>query len=123
MHIPKRLLVVDDEETLTFSLYQAFSKAPIACEVVTASSGDAAWQFFQQKSFDVVITDLAMPGLSGLDLLRKIKTVNFRTQVIIITAYGSEDKREASKKLGAADFVEKPFDIFDLRNKVMEMLK
>jgi len=123
MRTTRRLLIVDDEETLTFSLYQAFRKAPVLSEVVTAASGDAAWQLFQKKPFDLVITDLAMSGLSGVDLLRKIKMCNPETAVIIITAYGSEERRAEAKKLGASDFVEKPFDIFDLRNKVLRMLE
>lgn len=119
----KRLLIVDDEETLTFSLYQTFITAPIECEVVTAVSGEEALKRLEKTLFDLVITDLAMPGINGLDLLSTIKTKNADTQVIVITAYGSDEREEEAYQRGADFYIEKPFDIRELKNLVIKMLE
>ena len=119
----KRLLIVDDEETLTFSLYQTFITAPIECEVVTASTGEEALERFQKTPFDLVITDIAMPGISGLDLLSWIKNQYSDTQVIVITAYGSDEREEEAYELGADFYIEKPFDIRELKRLVIKMLE
>ena len=122
MNSLKRLLIVDDEETLTFSLYQTFINAPIDCEVVTAASGEEALDRFEKNPFDLVITDLAMPGMSGLDLLKSIKSQKADTQVVIITAYGSEEREVSAYKYGADKYLEKPFDIREIKDLVLKML-
>lgn len=119
----KRLLIVDDEETLTFSLYQTFINAPVECEVVTASSGDEALQMIEEKPFDVVITDIAMPGIDGLDLLSAIKAKNPDTRVIVITAYGSDERQEQAFQRGAEEYVEKPFDLHEIKDLVFKMVR
>lgn len=119
----KKILIVDDEETLTFSLYQAFIKAPYDCEVVTASSGEEALEKFDDSYFDLVITDIAMPGIDGLELLSIIKSRSPETRVIIITAYGTDEREERAYKIGADKYIEKPFDISELRNLVFKMIE
>lgn len=118
----KKILIVDDEETLTFSLYQAFIKAPYDCEVVTASSGEEALEKFDTQRFDLVITDIAMPGIDGLELLSIVKSRSPETKVIIITAYGTDEREERAYKIGADKYIEKPFDISELRNLVFKMI-
>lgn len=118
----KKILIVDDEETLTFSLYQAFIKAPYDCEVVTASSGEEALEKFDAQMFDLVITDIAMPGIDGLELLSIIKSRSPETKVIIITAYGTDEREERAFKIGADKYIEKPFDISELRNLVFKLI-
>ena len=118
----KRLLIVDDEETITFSLYRAFIKAPVDCEVITAESGEEAWERIQEKPFDVVITDLAMPGMDGFELLKRLKQEFPTTRVIIITAYGSDEKEQRAYAIGADKYLEKPFDINELKNLVFQWM-
>ncbi len=118
----KRLLIVDDEETITFSLYRAFIKAPVDCEVITAESGEEAWERIQEKPFDVVITDLAMPGMDGFELLKRLKQEFPATRVIIITAYGSDEKEQRAYAIGADKYLEKPFDINELKNLVFQWM-
>ena len=65
MSDPKRLLIVDDEEILTFTLCQTFIKAPITCEVQTAASAAEALEKCVEKPFDLIVTHIAMPGMSG----------------------------------------------------------
>ncbi|MHB2147547.1 response regulator [Calditrichota bacterium LG25] len=119
----KRILIVDDEETITFSLYQSFILSKEPFEVVTAESGEEALEKFLEKPFHLVITDIFLPGISGFDLIREIKKTHAQTKFIVITAYGSDDKKEEARKEGAQLYVEKPYDIRDFKKKVMEMLK
>lgn len=122
MSNPKKLLIVDDEEALTFSLYQIFINVPLECEVLTASSGEEALEKIEKNHFDIVITDIAMPGLNGLDLLSMIKAREPRTKVIVITAYGSDDRKEQAYNRGAESYIEKPFDLYEIRDLVLKLL-
>lgn len=123
MNNVKRLLVVDDEETLTFSLYQTFIKAPLDCEVITASTGEEALERFEEAPFDVVITDVAMPGMSGLDLVSMLKRKKPDIRIIVITAYGSPEVNQQVVEQGAEMYIEKPFDIHELKQIVIKMLE
>jgi DNA-binding NtrC family response regulator len=118
----RRLLIVDDEETLTFSLYQSFILAKQNYEVVTASSGEEALEKIKEKPFDLVISDISMPGMSGLDLLSFIRQINPHTKVIIMTAYGSDEKREEAFDKGAVGYIEKPFEIREVKQMVLNAL-
>ena len=118
----KKILIVDDEETLTFSLYQAFIKAPYDCEVTTASSGEEALEKFDDEFFNLVVTDIAMPGIDGLELLSIIKSRSPDTRVIIITAYGTDEREERAYKMGADKYLEKPFDISELESSVEKLI-
>jgi YesN/AraC family two-component response regulator len=122
MRNTKRILIVDDEEALTFSLYQTFINLPVECEVITAASGEEAQERINKYKFDIVITDIAMPGLDGLDLLSRIKLKSPDTRVIIITAYGSDERKEQAYIRGAENYIEKPFDLNQIRDIVIKML-
>ena len=118
----KRMLIVDDVETLTYSLYQSFILAKHDYEVVTASSGEEATTKLAEKNYDLVITDISMPGMSGLELLTNIKQNYPGIEVIIMTAYGSPEKKEEAFDSGAKYYVEKPFEIKEMKQMVMEIL-
>lgn len=119
----KKMLIVDDEETLTYSLYQSFILEKKDYEVVTAASGEEASKKLAGSPFDLVITDISMPGMSGLELLSLIKEKYPETEVIVITAYGSEEKKEESLQKGARYYIEKPFEIKKIKKLVMELLQ
>jgi DNA-binding NtrC family response regulator len=119
----KKMMIVDDEETLTFSLYQSFILAQQNYEVVTASSGEEASAKLKSNRFDLVITDISMPGMSGIDLLNLIKENYPDTEVIIMTAYGSDEKREEAMRNGARYYIEKPFEIKEFKQLVMDLLQ
>ena len=118
----KKLMIVDDEETLTYSLYQSFILARQDYEVVTAASGEEASIKLQKINFDLVITDISMPGMSGLELLALIRRKYPQTAVVVMTAYGSEDKKDEAMNLGARSYIEKPFEIKEIKKLVMEIL-
>ncbi|MBI4848479.1 MAG: sigma-54-dependent Fis family transcriptional regulator [Nitrospirae bacterium] len=104
-----RILVVDDEKFITKSLKQHLEKE--GHEVFTADSGDDGLEVFQAESPDIVILDLRMPGMSGMETLEAMKKSNSEAVVIIITAHGDIGTAVSAIKLGAYDFVEKPFDL------------
>ena len=119
----KKMLIVDDEETLTYSLYQSFIISQRDYEVVTAATGEEAAEKLSDMKFDLVITDIKMPGMDGLELLSLIKSKYPATDVIVMTAYGSEEKKEEALKKGARFYIEKPFEIKEIKQLVMELLQ
>ncbi len=119
---PKRLLIVDDEETLTFSLYQSFIISKNDYEVVTAASAEEALMKMQDNPFHLILSDISMPGMSGLQLLENVGKLYPETVVIIMTAYGSDEKKEEAFALGAVHYIEKPFEIKEVKRLVMNIL-
>ncbi|MBI5511125.1 MAG: sigma-54-dependent Fis family transcriptional regulator [Deltaproteobacteria bacterium] len=101
------VLLVDDEQTIVLALRDSLKDA--GATVVTASSGDQALNVLAAKHYDVVISDVRMPGLSGMDLLRKLKQAAEYTEVILMTAYANIEHAVAAMKIGAYDYVTKPF--------------
>ncbi len=104
-----KILVVDDEEMKRISLEADLEGK--GHRVVSRPDGESALRALERENFDVVVADLKMPGLSGLDLLRHLKKVPGRgPEVILITAYGSIPLAVEAMKLGAYDFLTKPFN-------------
>jgi len=104
----EKVLIVDDE---LFSR-EYFQKilAKTAFSVETASNGSEGLSFFRESLFDLVILDIRLPDADGIDILKQIREMNPLTPVIIITAYGTVENAVSAMKLGAFDFLMKPFD-------------
>ncbi|MBN2417401.1 response regulator [bacterium] len=118
----KRILIVDDEEDLTWSLSRKLKRDKSDLEVFCANTGTGALQFLADNSVDLVLTDLRMPGLSGLQLLNEIRAKYPLINVIVMTAYGSAEVREAIDRWGDTEYIEKPFEIQELRSMVFKLL-
>lgn len=118
---PRRILVVDDKANMRQMLETAFADHGYAVE--TAANGAEAISKLQLAPFDVVITDMNMPEGTGLDVLRAAKAVSSDTGVIIVTAYGTIDTAVEAMRLGAYDFVTKPFRLSDIERKVARILR
>jgi len=101
-----RVLVVDDEEGIRSFLSEALQMDDH--EVLQAADGQEALQILGKRSFHVLITDLKMPRLDGMQLLRKLRTEQPELQVIMLTAHGSIDSAVEAMKLGAFDYLQKP---------------
>ncbi len=116
-----RVLVVDDEasmrELLTILLRQE------GYDVVTADGGEAAVGLLGRETFDLVITDLRMAGADGLDVLRAAREQAPRTVVLVVTAYASTESAVEAMKLGAYDYVTKPFKVDELKVTVTNALE
>src|SRR6266481_6410364 len=115
------ILVVDDERTIGIAIQRLLSGH--GYQVETALSGEEAVEKLQHAAFHLVITDLNLKKLTGMDLLRWIKQHAPETAVIMITAYGSEKIAVEAMKLGAADYVPKPFDNDELELVVERLLE
>ena len=116
-----KILVIDDESFITKSLKQHLEKESL--EVLTAESGEEGLEVFRSEIPDVVLLDLNMPGMSGIETLEAMRKINNEVVIIIITAHGDIETAVSAIKLGAHDFVEKPFEldrISVLINKAME---
>ncbi len=116
-----RLLIVDDERGILVALRGLFGKE--GYEVETAESGEEALAKVRSGLFHVVITDLSMKGMSGLDLLREIRRLDPESAVLMITAYGSQRIAVEAMKAGAEDYLPKPFDNDELRIKVRKVME
>jgi DNA-binding NtrC family response regulator len=104
-----RILIVDDQDTIRHFLAKAFEQE--GHEVVQAGSGEQAMEFLKTGQPDAAILDLKLPGMSGMDLLEKIKLADKHTPVIMITAYGDIASAVRAIKTGAFDYITKPVDI------------
>jgi len=118
----KMVLIVDDEETLTWSMARSLSKDKDKYEVIIANNGREALAQLEKNKIDLVITDIRMPDINGLDLLVKIKKEYPQTKVIIMTAYGSSDVQKEANQRGSLYYVEKPFEISEIRKIIIDLI-
>lgn len=109
---PPAVLVIDDEKNQRGML--AFALTDHGYTVVAVESGAAALAAANLRPFDVAVCDIKMPGLDGVDTLKALKAQNPRLQVIMVTGYASPKTAMASMKLGAFNYLAKPYDIQDL---------
>ncbi len=110
------ILLIDDENEFVETLAERLEIR--GCVSRIASDGEAGISMVTSESFDVVILDLMMPGLSGLDTLRQIKTIDKALPVIILTGHGSTKDAMEGMHIGAFDFLMKPLDISELLEKI-----
>ncbi|MBI1748042.1 MAG: sigma-54-dependent Fis family transcriptional regulator [Acidobacteria bacterium] len=103
------VLVVEDKQSLRLMLRKALEKA--GYWLAEAGTGEAALECLQTHSYDVVLTDLKLPDISGIEVLKAAQSGNFSTSVIVMTAYGTIESAVEAMKLGAFDFVQKPIDL------------
>jgi len=115
------ILVVDDERAIQDTL--AWCLRTDGHTVRTAGNGEEAMAILAEEDFDLVISDIIMPGLSGLDLLRKARTLRPRTLFVLITAYATVDTAVEALREGASDYVIKPFKFDELRLRVRRLLE
>jgi DNA-binding NtrC family response regulator len=109
MFMEKSILVVDDEPDL-LGLLKRSLEPDLDCTVFTASSGKQAFQLFSERSFDLVLLDMKMPEMDGMELLELIRRTKPDQTVIMMTAYGNIDTAVNAMQNGAYDFITKPFD-------------
>ncbi len=102
-----QILVVDDEGSMRLALSEALKRGGYAVD--TAVDGFDALQKFRREAFKMVITDVKMPKMSGLEVLKEIKKVSPHTPVIMVTAYGTIQNAVEAMKEGASDYILKPF--------------
>lgn len=102
------ILIVDDDEAIRETLYDLLSER---YECQTASMAEEALRYLAAQSYDAVLTDISMPGLTGLELLQRVQQGNSRTPVILISGKGSEQDSDSLIGMGAFAYVTKPFSL------------
>jgi DNA-binding NtrC family response regulator len=116
-----RILIVDDEATIRASLEESLAADGYAVD--PAESGEEALARCHAGTYDLVVTDLRLPGVSGLDILQALRNQGNATPVIMMTAYGDVDTAVSAMRLGAYDFIRKPFKLSEIRRQVRAALR
>jgi DNA-binding NtrC family response regulator len=111
-----KVLVVDDEQAFANTLSQRLKMRDM--KVGTAYDGEEALSKVKEEEPDVMVLDLKMPGMHGMEVLEKIKKAYPHMQVIVLTGHGTEKDEEEAKRLGGFDFLKKPADIDHLEHKI-----
>ena len=114
------ILIVDDGDRLRKSLKRSLDQENY--ETWTAASGEEALEIFEKTRIDLLITDLVMPGMGGMALIRSIQSAVPSMKVIIITAYGSAESMQETEQLGVHHYLTKPFDLVVLKRTVNALL-
>lgn len=116
----EKVLIVDDQFGIRTLLNEVLQKE--GYEIFQAANGLQALSVTEQHAPDLVLLDMKIPGMDGLEILKKMKEINPDIRVIIMTAYGELDLIEQTKKLGALAHFSKPFDIEEIRSAVKKYL-
>lgn len=115
----EKILIVDDEKNIRITLNHALKE--IVKEIDLAENGFEAIEKLKIKKYDVVLLDNKMPKISGMQVLEFLSENKIQTSVIMMTAYGTIEKAVEAMKLGAVDFIRKPFDLKELTDKILEI--
>jgi len=113
-----RVLLVDDEEDFLKALAERLETRGL--QVTTAASGEKALASVEGQEYDLIVLDLAMPGLDGIETLKRIKALQPEVEIIMLSGQGSIRTSIEAMKLGACDFLQKPVDINELMGKIGE---
>src|SRR5882672_5048724 len=107
-----RILLIEDDENIASSLQLVLGNE--GYEVVVNKRGDDGLALAQKESFDLVLTDLKLPGLNGLELIRQLHSTQPRLPIILMTAHGTSETAIEATKFGAYDYLVKPFEMDEL---------
>jgi two-component system response regulator (stage 0 sporulation protein F) len=118
----KRILIVDDEVRVAFFLMEGLKGLGDEYEVLTTKSAELALEQVGRQPFDLAVIDHRLPGISGLDLIKRLQDLSPSTQTILITAYSSPELEDEAYRLRAYRYFAKPFHIEDLMCTVQNAL-
>lgn len=118
----KRILVVDDESTLIFFLKKDLEEVDTSFQVEIASSGEGALKKLTYNRYDLLITDLSMPGISGFTLAEIARSMHPDIRIVLMTAFGSQEVKDEADSLMVDGYLTKPFPTAQLRELVCNTL-
>jgi DNA-binding NtrC family response regulator len=116
-----KILIVDDEKNIRLTISQSLTDMDV--ETDTAVNGEEALSKLKDTDFALVLLDLRMPGMDGMEVLEKLRKDRPDIRVVIITAHGTIDSAVDAMKLGAVDFIQKPFTPKEIRHLVSKIIK
>jgi DNA-binding response OmpR family regulator len=116
----KRILIIEDDEEMRSLLRDFFEEDRF--ETDSVSNGSEAFRKLAKQTFDLIITDVRMPGLTGLDILPGIKKLQPQATIIVITSFGSDEVRRRAFERGASAYLEKPIYFNKLRSLIHEVV-
>jgi len=115
------ILVLEDDQAISAALDMILTEA--GYDVDVAETGEAALELFEQKQFDLIIADLKLPGINGMEVIKQVKEKKPEMEVIVITGVGTQPIAEEALELGAHDFLPKPFTDDQIKTAINEALK
>jgi len=118
----ERILIVDDRDLVLFVMERALEKLDLDCELVGVKSGREALEALEDRAFDLIITDLKMPDMDGVELTEQIRAMGSDAVVVWITAYGCEGFWREAERLDVFRCVEKPLEVKLIRRMAREAL-
>jgi len=113
----KKVLIIDDEKNIRMTIKSCLDESTYQVDV--AVNGEEGYTKLKNETYDLALLDIKMPGISGLELLKKMRDNQIKTDVVMMTAYGTIERAVEAMKLGAIDFMSKPFTPDEIR-KVVE---
>ena len=116
-----KVLLVDDEEEFVSALAERLDIRGI--EALIATDGEQALEMLETDTFNVIVLDVIMPGISGLEVLQRVKAKEIDTAVILLTGHGSTKEGLEGMRMGAFDYLMKPLDIDDLISKMNDAIE
>lgn len=116
----RAVLIVDDQKNIRLTLSQAL--ASLGVEVDTAASGEEGLSKVKDREFNLILLDLKMPGMDGMKVLQQLRHIRPDIRVIVITAYGTIESAVEAMRLGASDFIQKPFTPEEIRELVTRVM-
>jgi CheY-like chemotaxis protein len=119
----KRVLIVDDDKTILYMLEHSLTRMGANYQIFTTMDSSEAMELVQKQSFDLVVADYMMPGMTGIDLARAIHRLSPDTQVILMTAYGTTRLRNTTKFVGVDAYLDKPFTIDEIHEVIQQAVE
>lgn len=116
----RRVLIIEDDEEMRSLLKDFFEEEGFEASLIGDCS--AALRILVRETFDIVITDIRIPGLTGLDILPGIRKIQPETSIIVITAFGSEEVHRKAMERGANSYFEKPLHFMELKRAIHELI-
>ena len=118
---PARILIVDDEEGIRASLREFLTKR-FECEITEADDGEKALSFLRKDKFDLVFLDIKMPGISGIEVIKEKKKLDYKPAIWVITRFDSEEVAHKVIEQGADEYIPKPLSLRALDGKIRNFL-
>lgn len=117
----KTILIIDDEASMRNLFTKMLSRD--GYKVFESSDGEGGLKLLSKENIDLLLLDLRLPGIQGMDVLRRIRKEGMNVPVIVITGYGSDEGEKEAKGLGIIDYVHKPFSLAYMKDLIKETLE